>query len=112
MLLGKPYGDVVTVVRDMVPEEIRRRVGMRIQDVIDVARVFGADLRKLHRSKGYLNGRTGILGVIGGGMDKAGHWVLVKNEVIADPDDGTLWSVEDYKRRHKCRTTVLLVRED
>lgn len=109
MLLGKPYGDVAAIVKDTVDKKKLRRRGMTIKDVQDVAEIFGMPLEVIWRKKDYLIGQTGIIGLKGGGMDKAGHWAVVKNEVIADPDDNSFWSVEDYKKKHDCVTTVLLV---
>jgi peptidase C39-like protein len=112
MLVGRPYGDIAAIVRDVVdPKKLRRR-GMAIYDMQLVASHFGVALAVIHRKKDYLIGRTGIIGLIGGLMDKAGHWAVLKDgAVIADPDDASIWSVDDYLKRHNCRTTVLLVSE-
>ena len=39
----------------------------------------------------------------------AGHWVVLKAGAIVDPDGGDVWGIEDYTKRHKCRTASLLV---
>lgn len=109
MLLGKPYGDVAALVKENIDKKKLRKRGMIIKDVLDIAEMFGTSLEVIWRKKDYLVGRTGIIGLKGGGMSSAGHWAVVKNEVIADPDDNSMWSVEDYKKKHQCRTTVLLV---
>ena len=110
MLLREPYGDVAALVREAVePRKLRRR-GMTIGDVQRAAAWFGAELRPVWRRRGYLEDyHSGILGMIGGAMDKAGHWVVLKAGAVVDPDGGEVWALEDYTARHKCRSTVLLV---
>ena len=113
MLTGESYGDVSAIVRAEVdPRKLRRR-GLSIADVVDVASRFGHRLRVVYRSDGYLKKHSdGILGMTGGQMDKAGHWLILKAGVVVDPDGAEVWSVEDYTKRFQCRPTVLLVRED
>ena len=112
MLLNQAYGDIAALVREHVPKAKLKRRGTAIVDMQLIASFFGVALKCLYRSKGYLEGKTGIIGLIGGQMDKAGHWAVLKEgKVIVDPDDGTVWSVDDYLARHQCRTTVLLVIE-
>jgi hypothetical protein len=115
MLLGKPYGDVAAVTRELVdPRKIRQR-GLVIGEVQDIAARFGVCLDRVYRRKGnaHLNGRTGILGMNGGEMDKAGHWVILKSgpcgRFIVDPDGGESWDVDDYIRKHRARPATLLV---
>jgi ABC-type bacteriocin/lantibiotic exporter with double-glycine peptidase domain len=110
MWLQVPYGDVAAMVRaEIDPRKLRRR-GMAIADVRAIAEHFGVDVRVVHRSRGYLaRNPDGILGVIGGRMDRAGHWVVLKAGAIVDPDGGEVWSVPDYMKRFRCRSTVLLV---
>ena len=109
MLLAQPYGDVAAVVREVVERRKRRRRGLIIADMQDVAAHFGVLLAPIYRSKGYLDNRTGILGVIDGEMDKAGHWTVLKAGVIVDPDGAEVWSVADYMAKHKSRPATLLV---
>lgn len=109
MLLSRPYGDVSAIVREAVDPQKAKRRGLIIGDMVFVALMFGADLEARRRKAGYLDGQTGILGVIGGGMDRAGHWVVLKAGVIIDPDDGKVWTVADYMAHHKSRPTTLLV---
>jgi ABC-type bacteriocin/lantibiotic exporter with double-glycine peptidase domain len=110
MLLGKPYGDVAVIVRDLVdPIKLKKR-GTIIADLALIADSFGISLKPIWRKTNYLVNQTGILGMLGGQMDKAGHWVVLKEgKVIVDPDDGSVWSVEDYTKRFGCRTVTLLV---
>jgi hypothetical protein len=109
-LFNKPYGDVAAIVKDRVDSKKLRKRGMIIADMQLVAEQFEHYFEVIWRKKDYLTGKTGILGLKGGKMDKAGHWVLLKEgTVIADPDDGKLYSVEEYLKIGQCRTTLLLI---
>jgi hypothetical protein len=113
MLLALPYGDVAAFARDLIAADIIeaakvRRRGLSILDMQIVADGFGLALQPIARARDYLVGRTGILGMLGGEMDAAGHWVVLKFGVVVDPDGGDVWSVEDYTARHKCKTVTLL----
>jgi hypothetical protein len=110
MLTGKPYGDVAAFVRRVVdPRKLRRR-GLIIAEMMGAARFFGTRIRPVWRRRGYLEDYpNGILGVIGGEMDPAGHWVILKAGTIVDPDGAEVWSVADYMAKHKSRPATLLV---
>lgn len=114
MLIAKPYGDVAAVARDLIASgiidgaKVRRR-GLTIPDMQILADSFGVALRPIARGRGYLEGQTGILGMLGGEMDRAGHWVVLKAGAIVDPDGSEVWSVDDYVKRTKARTVTLLV---
>lgn len=111
MLLDKPYGDVVMLARELIDQKKLKRRGTIIADLHIIADSFGTALQLIYRKVGYLEGQTGILGMIGGEMDKAGHWVVLKEgKVVIDPDDASVWGVQDYLKRHGCRSTVLLVK--
>lgn len=109
MLLGCPYGDVAAAVKEFVERRRSRRRGLTIDDMQAVAALFGVDLARVYRKAGYLDGATGILGVIGGQMDRAGHWVVLKAGTIIDPDGAEVWSVTDYMAKHKSRPATLLI---
>jgi len=112
MLLNVPYGDVAAVVRELVDSRLLRRRGMSNADVQAVAERFGLRLELRWRSRDFLLGQTGILGLKGGKMDAAGHWVILKSGtaslVIVDPDGGESWDAIEYMAKHKARPTVLL----
>lgn len=110
MLFDKPYGDVALLVRDRVDSKKLRKRGMIIADMQLIAGLLGHSFEVIWRKKDYLEGRTGIIGLKGGKMDKAGHWAVLKEgNVIVDPDDGKLYSVAEYLKIGQCRTTILLV---
>lgn len=113
MLLKVPYGDVAALVRaEIDPRKLRRR-GLVILDMQAMASHLGSPLRLVHRSRAYLSThRDGILGMVGGEMDRAGHWVVLKAGALVDPDGGEVWDVWEYAARHKARPTVLLVEDE
>jgi ABC-type bacteriocin/lantibiotic exporter with double-glycine peptidase domain len=109
MLLGLPYGDVKAAMRARYAKAPRR--GLGIYHLEELATLLGFSLRRVYKSAGYLDGQSGILGMNGGSMCWAGHWVVLKGGAILDPDGAEVWTVEDYTAKHKCRTATLLVRE-
>jgi ABC-type bacteriocin/lantibiotic exporter with double-glycine peptidase domain len=113
MLTGEPYGDIVVVARDLVDPIKARRRGLIIPDMLLVAGVFGMRLRPIRKQKDYLVGRTGILGLVGGDLDRSGHWVMLKAGAIVEPDASPpeVWSVLDYLAEHKARLATLLVED-
>lgn len=109
MLLNKPYADVSMVAREQVPAEIRRKYGLHLHHIEAIASRFGAPLARVYRSNGYLLNAKGILGVKGGAMHWAGHWVVLQNNNIIDPDGAESWPVLDYLAAHDARPCTLLV---
>lgn len=109
MLLAKPYGDIAALARELVEPRRAVRRGLIIADMQLIADACGVGLQPIWRKRDYLNGRTGILGMVGGEMDPAGHWVVIKAGAIVDPDGSEVWSVDDYTKRTKSRTATLLV---
>ena len=110
MLLDKPYGDVAAIVRDNIDAKKLRKRGMIVADMQLVAEHFGYYFEVIWRKKGYLEARTGIIGLKGGKMDKAGHWAVLKEgAVIVEPDDAKVYGVDDYLKLCQCRTTLLLI---
>lgn len=117
MLLGRPYGDVAAFARDLIAVDLfdarrLRRRGLTIPEMQIIADGFGVALRPVARRVGYLTGRTGILGLLGGEMDPAGHWVVLKAGAIVDPDGAEVWAVPDYVQRTKARTVTLLTEDE
>lgn len=109
MLLGVPYGDVSAAVRARYGKAPRR--GLGIYHLEELANLLGFALRRIYKRAGYLDGQSGVLGMNGGTMCWAGHWVVLKGGAIVDPDGAEVWGVDDYTRQHKCRTATLLVRD-
>jgi hypothetical protein len=109
MLLGMPYGDIAATCRSLWGTTQPARRGLGLYHLELLGETLGRPLRRIYRSAGYLDGQTGILGMTGGGMCWAGHWVVLKAGAIVDPDGGDVWSIEDYTKRNKCRPASLLV---
>lgn len=108
MLLSRPYADVSSIARTRFPRV--RSNGMTIYEMEEVAELLDHKLERNYRKKGYLENRTGALGILG---DKKavgdGHWVLLKDGThVVDPSGGTVWKLEDYLAKVKGRTVTLL----
>lgn len=112
MLLNLSYGDVSAICRAVYGSTKPNKRGLLIYHMEGIADQIGTPLIRLYKSKSYLEGKTGILGMNGGQMDAAGHWVMLKDgDTIIDPDGGSVWSLDDYLVKHKCRTATLLIPE-
>jgi hypothetical protein len=86
--------------------------GLIVREAEAVATYLERPLRRIYRGRDYLRGRVGMLGLLGERLHKAGHWVLLKNGQIIEPDGGTVWDVSAYLAAHRARPCTLLVRED
>lgn len=111
MLLDASYGDVSAVVRSLYGSTKPNKRGLMIYHMEGIAEAMGAPLKRAYKAKNYLSGKTGILGMNGGTMDTAGHWVILKDgDTIIDPDDGSVYKLYDYIEENKCRPATLLVK--
>lgn len=113
MILDKDYGDIICVVRDLYPEGLRH--GLGIVHLEAIAARFQKRFRRVYRSREYLMDRpTGILAVLGGVIDKAGHWVVLKDGVVIEPwhEKRPIYGLAEYLQMNKCRTATLLILED
>jgi hypothetical protein len=110
MLLDKSYGDVSAAVRALYGKTKPNKRGLLLYHMEAIAEELGARLKRIYKAKNYLSGKTGILGMNGGLMDAAGHWVILKDgDTIIDPDDSSVYKLYDYVEECKCRTATLLV---
>jgi hypothetical protein len=109
MYLGVSYGDVALMARTMFGSTQPTRRGLGLYHLEAIAESIGRPLTRIYRRAGYLDHRSGVLGVTGGEMSWAGHWVVLKGGAIVDPDGAEVWTVEDYLTRHKTRPATLLV---
>ncbi len=105
MLLDKPYGDVSAAAREL----LNPRNGMSIKDAERVAAHLGKPVTRIARRRDYLDGQTGMLAVAGEGVDKSGHWVIVKAGAIIDPFTSRVWAIAEYMAYMKARPCTLLV---
>jgi len=111
MLLNAPYADVSQVVRQTIDDPKLKRRGLILWQVEKVIEAFGFTVKRVYRKRDYLDGATGILGMNGGTMDEAGHWVMIKEGMILDPDDGSATAADDYIKENKCRPATMVVIE-
>lgn len=109
-----PYEDVWAA-SHLVPDKLRAKRGLVIADMQMIAKELGRTLYRVNRSNGYLLNASGILGVIGGDMHWSGHWVVLHNNSILDPDGrrgkAESWAVLDYLSRHQARPGTLLTED-
>lgn len=111
MLLNLSYGDVMIAAKGYWPRLPPNKRGIVLHEMEDFAQdVFGVELERIYRAAGYLEGQRGVLGIVGGTMDAAGHWVFLKNDqTIIDPDDEQVYDLNEYLRENRCRAATLLV---
>lgn len=118
MLFDIPYGDVSAAARSLwgTPHPKNKR-GLCIYHMEALAKALGKKLKRVHwkANRAHLTGRTGILGLNGGNMSWAGHWVILKSGpsgmFITDPDGGKAWDAVEYLTLNKTRPGILLVEE-
>ena len=112
MLLGITYGDVSAVVRALYGSTKPNKRGIMLYHMEEIASQLDTPLKRVYKAKSYLSGKTGILGMNGGNMDSAGHWVVLKDgDTILDPDDGAVYKLYDYLEENKCRPATLLIKD-
>lgn len=109
MFFDVPYGEMAAVVIARFGALCPVRRGLGIHHLEELAEFFDRRLTRVYKRKGYLTHATGVLGLVGGSW--CGHWVVLKDGVLIDPDDGKVWSVDDYCVRHGDRTATLLIEE-
>jgi hypothetical protein len=109
MYLGLSYGDVAASCRSVFGSTKPTKRGLGLYHLETIAEALGHPLRRCYRKKDYLELQTGILGLMGGNMSWAGHWVVYKNGMILDPDGGEAWDALDYLHKNKTRPCTLLV---
>jgi ABC-type bacteriocin/lantibiotic exporter with double-glycine peptidase domain len=111
MFLGVTYGDVSAVIRSLYGTTKPNKRGLMLYHLEEIAETMGTPLKRVYKAKGYMQGKTGVLGMNGGTMDAAGHWVVLKDgDTIIDPDDGSVDKLYDYLEENKCRAATLLVK--
>lgn len=103
-LLGEDYEDVLTTFSHNAATQ-----GTQTKQIIRAARVLGHKLRYVRRVA--LDTMTGIV-VFGAKKWQRDHAVVLKNELIFDPQDATLWESDDYVRHYKAKALYILVEDD
>lgn len=111
MLLNVPYNDVAATVKAIIDDPKLKKRGLILYQLEMVIESFGFKTKRVYKRKGYLDDATGILGLNGGTMDAAGHWVLIKDGMIVDPSDGTVNDPDEYIKENKCRPATMVVIE-
>ena len=111
MLLDKPYGDVSKAVRELY-EPKKFRNGLAVYQLEAIGEHLGVPLKRIYKSKAYLTGQTGILGINWGKTgDSRGHWVVLKDgDTVIDPEDGSVYKLFDYVEGNG-RTATLITRK-
>lgn len=113
-LYSLPYEQVCAASR-IIPARLRSKRGLCLSDMQKIARKLGRPLSRVNRARGYLLNATGILGLVGPAMHWSGHWVVLQNNNIIDPDgaggSAESWPVLDYLAAHDARPCTLLVED-
>lgn len=109
MLLNIPYNDVAATVRAIITDPKLKKRGLILYQLEDVIEYHGFKTKRVYRKKDYLEGATGILGLNGGTMDSAGHWVLLRDGMIVDPSDASVNDPDDYIKENNCRPATMVV---
>lgn len=113
MLMNVTYGDVSAVCRALYGSTKPNKRGLLLYHMEEIADQLGTRLKRVYRGNDYMVGKSGILGMNGGQMDSAGHWVVLQNgNTVIDPDGGDVWTLDDYVKKYKCRPATLLTKED
>lgn len=109
MLVDLPYGDVAALLKNRWPDDrpFRKR-GLILSEMIELAGMIGHVLVVKRRAAGYLEGETGILTLRGERYCREGHYVVLKDGMVIDPDGADVWLLKDYMSRHGVRTATLL----
>lgn len=84
ILLGKPYDDVFEAAAHVARKPHSR--GLWMAEIQRIARSLGVELKK--RRKVNLEEDAGILGV---GAGETSHVVVLRDGVILDPADSSIW---------------------
>lgn len=104
MLLGEDYEDVLQTFSHNVVAR-----GAETRQIIQAAQMLGHTLRLVRRVN--LDTMTGIV-AFRSPKWRADHVVVLKNDLILDPQDTTLWESDDYVRHHKAKALYILVEDD
>lgn len=103
-LLGEDYEDVLQAFRHNVGAR-----GATTRQILDAAKHLKHTLRLVRLVK--LDTMTGIV-AFRSSRWKTDHVVVLKNELVFDPNDATLWEADDYARHHKARPLYILIEDD
>lgn len=104
MLLGRTYEEVLLVSAQVLPDVYA--AGMTWRQLQAVAKRFGVST-KLNRYWERNPESCGALCVSAANW-AVQHLVVLKDEIVVDPEDGTLWDLDVYLSVHKATTGYLL----
>jgi len=113
-LLPLEYADVSAMARTLFDMKQVKRDGLLVRQMEELGTALGFTLKRIRKSKHYLEGRTGVLAFnYAGKRDKEGHWAVIKDGThIVDPDGAEIWNVADYLKHKQYTTGTLFVIED
>ena len=103
-LLGEDYDDVLQAFKHNVAAR-----GATTKEILEAARLLKHTLRRVRTVT--LDSMTGIV-AFRSKLWKSDHVVVLKNELIFDPFDATLWDADDYVHNHKARALEILIEDD
>lgn len=103
-LLGEDYDDVLQAFKHNVAA-----TGTNMRQILEAAERLNHTLKRVRRVK--FETMTGIV-AFRSKQWRSDHVVVLKNELIFDPFDATLWDADDYVRHHKAKPLEILIEED
>lgn len=101
MLLGKPYEEVLLLVGQDHPKILQQ--GLWISEIMRASEKAGMKLRRLRRFD--IESAYGILCL-------SDHVVILKNGLIIDPADASVWEADVYLEKNKETPSALLQPKD
>jgi hypothetical protein len=104
MYLGKTYEDVLTVAAMVTKNKTVHRSGVFATELVRIAQQMHMTL--IQKRTWDIENAFGVLFV---DMNKGNrHAVLLKDGLIYDPDDLTIWDAEVYFEQQDCKPQLLL----
>lgn len=109
--MGVAYEDVYAVALRVSPRFAKKKDGLGIDELRAVASRFKCALSPVHWSKVDLDDQRGVLGVNWNKPKEhgaPGHWVVLSEGTIIDPEGPTYDNASDYLAKNNGRAGTLL----
>jgi hypothetical protein len=106
------YADVFFVAALVAGRRIRR--GLTVDQLCRIAARLKRPLIRVHHKRVDLDEDVGILGIHWNDKPRwaDGHWVVLRNGTIIDPEKAAVWDVDEYMKYYKARPGTLLAERE